>query len=184
MNSIIEGVIDINEMSEYTIIDFIDICNYINVYENNNVNIKVNNYDLNYENNNNQTVEIISLNVNIYKKNIKKISSNNTNIYIINFITNISFKIIKNNKIEDIEIKNMYSKSFIYKDIEKSNLDLYPINFEFKEIDNKINFAINFIIVDKSKDLELNYKSSTDSFIIEDINNKHYSYIDTNQEFM
>ena len=184
MNCVIEGIVNINEINEYKIIECIDVCNSINVYENKNVNIKVDNERLHYVNKYSQNVEIISINIKINEKNINKICNNNTNIYIINFITYITFKTIQNNQIEDIEFKNMYSKSFIYKDVEEVNLDLYPINFEFKNIDNKINFAINFVIVDKSKDLELNCKSNPDSFIIEYINNKDYSYIDINQEFI
>lgn len=184
MNCVIEGIIDVNELNEYKIIDFIDVSDDTNVYVDSNVNITINNDYTNYIHKLSESIEILSININTNEKNIKKISSNNLQIYIINFLTNINFKIINNNKVEDIEIKNIYSKSFIYKDIEKVDLDLYPINFEFKLINNKIHFTINFIIVDKSKDLELSNKSNIDEFINEDINKKNYSYIDINQEFI
>ncbi|MEG0844429.1 MAG: hypothetical protein RSF39_09875, partial [Romboutsia sp.] len=96
----------------------------------------------------------------------------------------INIKVYIDSKIKDIKIKDIYSKSIIYKNINDLDLDVYAINFDLKNIDDKIAFSLNCLIIDKSKSLDIenileeNYKRS------ENIIKQNYSYIDTNLEFI
>lgn len=245
MNYIIEGLLELNKVNEYDIIETIDVCDVIdlnvyynenkndyfflndfncnfknineNYYENNldyenvnnNVNINENNIvnnktnsDSSFEkylntgnfkktnensldcNNKNKSIEILSLYVTINDKSINKISNKNTYIYIINFVYSINIKLCINSKFIEINFKEMHSKSFKYKDVKISDLDLYPINLDFKNLKNKISFGLNCIIVDKSEDVILQNYVEPNEQIRENINKKDYSYIDINQEFI
>lgn len=237
MSYIIEGILEINKVNEYDIIQTIDICNHIylnicnnvnnihcnitnknenyincnleNFIENKNVNNNINkneNNDTIFEkylnldniekynqnnfgnnsnyNNQHKEIELLSLSIKINDKTIKKIPNKNTCIYIINFTYTININLCINTKLEEIKFKDMYSKSLNYKDININELDIYPINLDLKNLENKISFGLNCIVIDKSEELILENSIEPKEQIRENINKKDYSYIDINQEFI
>lgn len=186
MDFVVNGVCNMHEICEWSIIEVIDISkieditNYENVYENKNVNI----FDFKREYKNIQNVEILSIDVVLDDKKIKKIKTNNNCIYTINFIYYLKIKSYINSKIEEIEIADACLKSVIYKDIEISNLDVYTINLDLKNINNKIGFFITFIIIDKSNTLEIENLIEENQKKDKKINKENYSYIDIKTEFI
>ncbi|MEG1285920.1 MAG: hypothetical protein RSD22_09320 [Romboutsia sp.] len=188
MSLVINGIYNIDEICEYKVIESIDIFRTVNVYDDSNVSNNVNVKEINfiYDNENifNKNIEILSVDVDLKNNKTKKISNESVCIYIVNFIYIINIKVYIDSKIKDIKIKDIYSKSIIYKNINDLDLDVYAINFDLKNIDDKIAFSLNCLIIDKSKSLDIenileeNYKRS------ENIIKQNYSYIDTNLEFI
>lgn len=179
MNYNIEGVLELSQIKDYEIINNIDVCEY--VYINDYINKSVNNIK---NNDISQLMEILSVSIKLDQINKKKINANNTNIYCINFIYSITLYISINSKFEQININKIYLSSFTYKDIDTSYLEIHPINLEIKNLEDKIYFIINLITIDKTKELNLENSIEPNDQIIENINNKDYSYININQEFI
>ncbi|MEG0282968.1 MAG: hypothetical protein RR662_07320, partial [Clostridia bacterium] len=171
---------NINESNDDYIFDTVDVFCSVNVNEYNNVNIVTNNID--------SYIEILSIDINLESKNIKKIKNNTNYIYIINFIYYINIKIYIDQNIQEIKVKQLCSKSIIFKDIDESFLEIHPINFDIENINNHLQFAINFVVVDKSKALNLENtlsqnNNNNNNNKSENIIKKNYSYIDTDVEF-
>lgn len=175
MNFVINGINNINEFNDDYIFDTIDVFKCVDVNVCNNVNIKTNSINLD--------IEILSVDIFLENKTIKKIKSNINYIYIINFMYYIKIKIYKNKNVEEIEIRDLWSKSIIFKDINDSYLDIYPISFHIENIDNKLGIALNIIIVDKSKAINFENRNLENSIADKNIVKKNYSYIDINVEF-
>lgn len=174
----VEGIIDVNEISEFNVIKNIDIIKSINT----------NNLNINYTHEdglNTDLIDILSVSIKLSQVIKNKVSNNKTTIYFFNFIYNLSVSISDNNsKFNQMNIKDIYSFSFTYKDVEVSDLDIYPINLELKNLDNKIYLIINLLLADKSNELILENTIEVNDQIVENISNKDYSYININQEFI
>lgn len=184
MNFVINGICNINEISECKVIESIDICKIVNNYTYNNINNNVNNSICYNENEIAKSIEILSIDVDLQDKKIKKISNENIYIFIVTFIYFINIKVYVNSKIKDINIKDICSKSIIYKSINDFDLDVFPINFDLKNIDDEIAFSLNCVIIDKSKNLDIENIFEEYHKKNKNIINKNYSYIDTNLEFI
>ncbi|MGL4913404.1 MAG: hypothetical protein ACRC3Y_13340 [Romboutsia sp.] len=186
MDFVIDGVVDFKYIENVELVDFINIYKTVNVYEK----IFVNNFENTNSNNSNVSFEITNVSLSLDDIKIKKISNKDTHIYCISFIYNLNINLSINSKLEQLKLKDVCSHSFTYKDIDSSNLDLLSINLEIRNLDNKLGFNINFVVVDRSiQNQNLLIKrpiiENNENMDIQDLPGfKNYSYIDIDQEFI
>lgn len=181
MSFVVDGIKDIDDLYNVNIINTFNINKNVNVYEY----IFVNNFKNMYTSNFNLDLEICNVKIDYKDILITKLNNNSTYIYCISFVYILNINLSINSKFEQIKIKDLYSTSFIYKDIDKNNLNLFPINLDIKNLDNRLGIGINFIICDSEK--EDIYENKSMSFIneySEEFLNNNYSYIDTSEEFI
>ncbi|MGL4913503.1 MAG: hypothetical protein ACRC3Y_13850 [Romboutsia sp.] len=169
MGYVVEGILNKDQISELKIVQTVNIHNHINI------------------DNGNYPLEILSANINVKEVIKDKIQNKYNNLYIIKFTYSIDVDIYINKKVDKLEIKDISTSTFTYKDIDLSDLSILPINIDLKSyglgILSKVSIASNFLIVDKSKDVNLTICSLETNEIAKNINNKDYSYININQEF-
>lgn len=187
MNFVINGIVDSNNINNVNIIDNIDIFNLVDVYKN----IFANNNVNNIENFFHSTFDISNVDVSFTNLNIKKINANNKYIYCISFSYIICINFVFNNQLQQFKVTDICSKSFIYEDLDINYFDLYPINLDVINLEGKLGFCVNFIIVRKIisnstntlfSNLANNNKTPMDNnstFI-----SKEFAYIDVSEEFI
>ncbi|MEG1142721.1 MAG: hypothetical protein RSE41_09830 [Clostridia bacterium] len=191
-NFVVEGIFDLENLEGENIINFTDVIKQVDIkkymYENKIVN---ENKNINV-NNNVFCIDILSICIRTTDFKISKLNSNNTIIYCVSFVYLIKLNISLDSLFKEITIKSIHSYSFQYSNIDSSQIEIYPVNIDVREMDYKLYININFVLIDKFK----NMISSKNEFIYDNKNtfiykesikenkDKNYSYININQEFI
>lgn len=183
MDFVVNGIIDFSNIDNINVIYNIDVFDLVDVYRNIFVNNTTNNVLT--------TFDISNIDINLKDLNIKKLSNNNEFIYCINFTYTICINLVINNQLQQFKVTNICSKSFMHKDLDENYFDLYPINLDVINLDNKLGFCINFILVSKVKTnsnnlLLSNIINNNKTPIDNDTNfiSKDFAYIDVSEEFI
>lgn len=168
----IDGILNDFDIKDANIIDTIDINKYVYIND--------------YINNNNDknVIEILNISLEIKDIDIKKLNNNATTIYCINYMYLINIDLSIDFKLKKLKLEDLLSYSFMYKDINKFEIEIKPVNFKIKKLEEKVYINSNLIIMDKSNDIKLEYTIEQNNQIIENTNNKDYLYININQEFI
>lgn len=178
MNFVKNGIYNINEINENNIVDFIDVNKNVNVNILENKILNENNFKIS------ENIEILSIDVKLSNKSVKKIQTINTNIYIFNFIYTLNIKLYIDYNVKDIQIDDLCTKTIMYKDIKISNFDINVINLDSIIVNDKIGFFINFIILDNYNDPNIQMHNKENHKKNQSVDNIGYSYIDIETEFI